>query len=93
MTAANAKRGLANRVQDCRWPSVAPLPNKTLPLTTERWRSTAATRLSLGQSPRTIFSNLLSTTRGSVSVAAKQLLRDAIEHLREDATVENAMDR
>jgi predicted transcriptional regulator len=28
-----------------------------------------------------------------VSIAAKQLLREAIEHLPEDATVEDAMDR
>jgi len=28
-----------------------------------------------------------------MSIAAKQLLRDAIEHLPEDATVEDAMDR
>lgn len=28
-----------------------------------------------------------------MSIAAKQLLRDAVEHLPEDATVEDAMDR
>ena len=28
-----------------------------------------------------------------MSIVAKQLLRDAIEHLPEDATVEDAMDR
>lgn len=28
-----------------------------------------------------------------MSIAAKQLLRDAVEHLPDDATVEDAMDR
>jgi predicted transcriptional regulator len=46
------------------------------------------------QFARTIFrSPLPTTTRGLVSIAAKQLLREAIEHLPEDATVEDAMDR
>ena len=47
----------------------------------------------MGPATDYIFRCPPSTPKESMSVAAKQLLRDAVEHLPEDATVEDAMDR
>jgi predicted transcriptional regulator len=57
-------------------------------------RHTATAGICLVQCSRTIFRSLLpTTTRGPVSIAAKQLLREVIEHLPDDATIEDAMVR
>ena len=54
----------------------------------------AATHNSVSDSARTLYSGIASSSRWlHMSIATKQLLREAVEHLPDDATVEDAMDR
>ena len=64
-----------------------------LPISAQLWRS-AATPIGAREGfPQIILESIPFHAVDCMSLATKQLLREVVEHLPEDATVEDAMDR